>query len=143
MRPSTSKTTVQLLMALELPESTSQEDRLTFRASTMGLWSALSSLASFDIVSIDQQYRRVAGSLTRIAYVTNKLKLVSFTLVETRLHPFVWIDCEGFCIDQRFGSRFQPAGYPDILHPPFLRCSPFGSRQRERFEPYGNNKREG
>lgn len=64
-------------MALELPESTSQDDRLTFKASTMGLWSALSSLASFDIVSIDQQYRRVANSLTRIAYVTNKLKLVS------------------------------------------------------------------
>jgi len=64
-------------MALELPESTPQDDRLTFKASTMGLWSALSSLASFDIVSIDQQYRRVASSLTRIAYVMNKLKLVS------------------------------------------------------------------
>ena len=77
MRPSTSKTTVQLLMAFELPESTLQDDRLTFRASTMELWNALNSLASFDIVSIDRQYRRVASSLTRIAYVVNKLKLVS------------------------------------------------------------------
>ena len=77
MRFPTNKTTVELLMALELPESTPQDDRLAFKASTMGLWSALSSLASFDIVSIDQQYRRVASSLTRIAYTMNKLKLVS------------------------------------------------------------------
>ena len=77
MRPSTSKTTVELLMALELPESTPQDDRLTFKASTMGLWSTLGSLGSFDILSVDQQYMRVANSLTRIAYVMNKLKLVS------------------------------------------------------------------
>jgi len=77
IQPSTSKTTVQLLMALEFPESTSQDDRLTFKAATMELWNVLNSLASFDIVSIDQQYRRVANSLTRIAYVVNKLKLVS------------------------------------------------------------------
>lgn len=64
-------------MALELPESISQDDRLTFKASALELWNALDSLASFDIVSIDQQYRRVANSLTRIAYVVNKLKLVS------------------------------------------------------------------
>jgi len=64
-------------MAPELPESTPQDDRLTFKASTMGLWTALGGLASFDIVSIDQQYRRVASSLTRIAYVMNELKLVS------------------------------------------------------------------
>lgn len=64
-------------MALELPEETSQEDRLTFKASTMELWNVLNSLASSDIVSIDQQYRRVANSLTRIAYVAEKLKLVS------------------------------------------------------------------
>jgi hypothetical protein len=64
-------------MALELPESTSQDDRLTFKASTMGLWNILNSLASSDIVSIDQQYRGVANSLTRIAYVVNKLQLVS------------------------------------------------------------------
>ena len=77
MRPSTSKTTVQLLMALELPESALQDDRLTFKASTVELWNILNSLASFDIVSIDQQYQRVANALTRIAYVSNKLKLVS------------------------------------------------------------------
>ena len=77
IRPSTSKTTIQLLMALELPESISQDDRIAFKASTMELWNVLNNLASFDIVSIDQQYRRVANSLTRIAYVVDKLKLVS------------------------------------------------------------------
>jgi hypothetical protein len=64
-------------MALELPESTSQDDRLTFKASTMELWNVLNSLTSFDIVSIDQQYRGIANTLTRIAYVVNKPKLVS------------------------------------------------------------------
>jgi hypothetical protein len=77
IRPSASKTTIQLLMALELPEATSQDDRLTFKASTMELWNALNSLASFGILSIDQQYGRVASSLTRIAYVLDNLKLVS------------------------------------------------------------------
>lgn len=76
LRPSTSKTTIQLLMALELSEGASQDDRLTFKASTMELWNVLNGLASFDIVSIDQQYRRVAYSLTKIAYVVNKLKLL-------------------------------------------------------------------
>ena len=70
MRPSTSKAAVQLLMAFELPESASQDDGSTFRASTMELWNAIHSLASFDIVLIDQQHRR-------IACVVNKLKLVS------------------------------------------------------------------
>ena len=64
-------------MAFELPDSTPHDDKLTFRASTIELWNALDGLASFDIISIDQQYRRVANSLTRIAYVVNKLKLVS------------------------------------------------------------------
>ena len=77
IRPSTNVTTVQVLMALELPESTPQDDRLTFKAATAELWNILNSLASFDIVSIDQQYRRVANSLTRIAHVVNKIKLVS------------------------------------------------------------------
>ena len=142
MRPSTSKTTVELLMALELPESASQDDRLTFKASTMGLWSALSSLASFDILSIDQQYRRVANSLTKIAYVMNKLKLVS-----THPRKPVYIHSYGlimkvFFVDPRFGGRFQSPGYLDILHPPFLRCTPFGSGRWERFKPYGNDERE-
>ena len=77
-------------MALELPESTSQDDRLTFKASTMGLWNILNSLASSDIVSIDQQYRGVANSLTRIAYVVNKLQLVS---------PYPWIPVLVFLMD--------------------------------------------
>ena len=64
-------------MALELPEATPQGDRLALKASTVELWNILNSLASFDIVSIDQQYRRVASSLTRIAYVANRLNLVS------------------------------------------------------------------
>lgn len=76
-------------MALELPEGVSQDDRLTFKASTMELWSVLNGLASFDIVSIDQQYRRVAHSLTKIAYVVNKLKLVSGrSLVPFPIHSY-------------------------------------------------------
>ena len=108
MRPSTSKTTVQLLMALELPESTSQDDRLTFKTSTVELWNILNSLASFDIISIDQQYRRVANSLTRIAYVLNKLKLVSTLpwnsvfilsyglIIQALCRPMFWQPCSAF-----------------------------------------------
>jgi len=48
----------------------------------MGQWSFLSSLASFDIASIDQQYRRVANALTRIPNATNKLESVSPQLWE-------------------------------------------------------------
>lgn len=77
IRTLTSKATLQLLVALELPEGTHENDRLTFKASTMELWNVLNSLASFDISSIDHQYRRVANSLTRIAYVVDRLKLVS------------------------------------------------------------------
>jgi len=51
--------TVELLTALELPESMPQDDRLSFKASTMGLC-FLSGLASFDILSVGQQHRRVA-----------------------------------------------------------------------------------
>ena len=89
MRPSTGKTTVQLLMALELPEATSQGDRLALKASTVELWNILNGLASFDIVSIDQQYRRVANSLTRIAHVANGLNLVSLFLgVSIPVHSY-------------------------------------------------------
>ena len=56
----------------------------------MGLWNILNSLASSDIVSIDQQYRGVANSLTRIAYVVDKLQLVS---------PCSWIPVLVFLMD--------------------------------------------
>jgi hypothetical protein len=72
-------------MALELPEELSQEDRLMFKASAMELWNVLNGLASFDIASIDQHYRRVANSLTRIAYVVEKLKLVSSLSIDSVL----------------------------------------------------------
>ena len=89
MRPSTGKSTVQLLMALELPEATSQGDRLALKASTVELWNILNGLVLFDIVSIDQQYRRVANSLTRIAYVADRLNLVSALLgVSILVHSY-------------------------------------------------------
>ena len=50
---------------------------------------SLNGLASFDIVSIDQQYRRVANSLTRIAHVANGLNLVSLFLgVSILVHSY-------------------------------------------------------
>ena len=102
MRPSTGKTTVQLLMALELPEATPQGDKMAFKALTVELWNILNGLASFDIVSIGQQYRRVANSLTRIAYVANRLNLVNPLLgVSILVHSYGL-----FCVVQRPGSRF-------------------------------------
>ena len=77
MRPLTGETTVQLLMALELPESISQDDRLASKASIVELRNILNSVASFAIVSINQQYWRVANSLMRIDYTLSGLILVS------------------------------------------------------------------
>ena len=54
-------------MALKLPESMSQDDRLALKALTVELWNIFNSLALFDIVSIDQQYQRVTNLLTTIA----------------------------------------------------------------------------
>ena len=92
VRPSTSKTMVQILTSLELPEATRHEDRLTLKASTTELWNAPGGLASFDVFSINQQYRTVTNSLTRIAYGVNKLKLVTFHPTDLRPQSFVWID---------------------------------------------------
>ena len=140
MRPLANKTTVRLLMAFELPESTLQDDRLTFRASTMELWNALNSLASFDIVSIDQQHRRVASSLTRIAYVVNKLMLVSPTYPWKPASALSYgLITKALC---RNGSHLQPSGHVDILRPSFLRHTPFGSGHPERFKSYSNDEHE-